>query len=230
MARRRSSACVALINMRFIASPFSNQTSLPTPFRGPRCRARLRSGKELPEWRRAPRDNYLGGRLQGAWTGARQRRWPRWGRPLGVAAQSAATDSAREGLRAARSAGAGMPPAGCHSIRLTICHRASNTGVLASIRPAARVCQACIPFHGFEVLPRPPARGDAASVRLAALRPGAGRWHRPSQRGVQGEWTKLPRKINHLQRSASETHYRGPGRGARSLDGAGRRRIGRPAA
>ena len=51
-----------------------------------------------------------------------------------------------------------MPTVGCLSIRQTICHRAHITQVLASIRLPARVCQACIPIHGFKVLPCPATR------------------------------------------------------------------------
>ena len=51
------------------------------------------------------------------------------------------------------------------------------------------------------------------------------------QPGCLWWWTKLPWKINHLQRCASETHYRGQGAGWHKPgpDPAGRRRVRRPA-
>jgi hypothetical protein len=132
---------------------------------------------------------YLGGQIQGAWMGAREGWRPSCRRPW----MSATWRVAVKAARVARVAGAGRATDGCHSSRATYSHiTGNNTGDLASIRQAARVCQALIPFQCFEVQPRPPcSAGPSARSGCDAVRVACGSGGRPAVPG-QGGGIGLP--------------------------------------
>ena len=95
-------------------------------------------------------ENYLGGRIQGAWTGTRSRR--PGGRPWRAAGVAAAGPA-----RVARPSGEGMPMAGRFSASQRIRNIAINTGLISfrsALQPRdGRGCKAVIPYQCFKVLP-----------------------------------------------------------------------------
>lgn len=141
-------------------------------------------------------------RGQGAWTGTRSRR--PGGRPWRAAGIAAAGPA-----RVARPSGEGMPMAGRISASHRIRNIAINTGVISfqsAPQPGISVAARLLFRIGASKSCLCPASARAA----ASLRPATLPHAIPvASTNPQGQWLKLPRKINHLQRRASETHYRG---------------------
>lgn len=146
--------------------------------------------------------DYPSGRGQGAWTGSRRRR--PGGRPWRAAGSAAAGPA-----RVARPSGEGMPMAGRISASHRIRNIAINTGVLVSIRPAAQGFRWAARLL-FRFGASKSCRWSASAGSVESLRPATLPRAMPvASTNPRDQWLKLPRKINHLQRQASETHYRG---------------------